>query len=430
MAGPGAHSVTIRVGTMCSGADMYLTCLPHLRRALQEATGNSLCFHHAWSCEIVRKKREWIVDNFGAERVFTDVMAMTQGGTVYDDVTGQLREVSPVECIIAGFSCKDASRLNCHHKDRLDAVATGEHSTGGTFRAVLDVVAAQSNTLRMVILENVPSLADKHKDTGRSNLDLVREAMHVAGFAFIDRVFDPTDLGLPNRRPRSFMLALPVADEEELRPKEAWAQQAANRTLDGMLQGAVQMHVDDFLLPEYGAKEMMQDWLGESSVAAPRSSKTARPNRGRPWEDSHRQLWPTAPHASDRALYVSSLSGNPWYEILPDREKDLLLLQYCHYPFPGPTDGFVSLNHSASLSRVTSVMPTQLPGAKNWLLARERLQLGVEAICLQGADLVDLPACRPGAVGNRFLQDLAGNSFNLYQFTAWMIVCLSLAQGH
>ena len=69
------------------------------------------------------------------------------------------------------------------------------------------------------------------------------------------------------------------------------------------------------------------------------------------------------------------------------------------------------------------------PSSLHWLLSRSRLQLGAEAMALQGADLVDLPACRPGGpFTDRQLQNLAGNAFHVWQFVAWFMATMEAIQ--
>jgi hypothetical protein len=103
---------------------------------------------------------------------------------------------------------------------------------------------------------------------------------------------------------------------------------------------------------------------------------------------------------------LQSLQGNPGFRALTLRQQDLLLLQLCSFAFPGPGFGAVGINHGVKFCRYSSSLPTQLPKSCYWLVGRSRLQLGAEAVVLQGADLADLPACRPGGpFADRQLQE-------------------------
>ena len=114
---PAGTATVITIGTMCSGSEMYLASLPHLEQMLSKATGNQVVFKHLWSCEFNRAKREWIYDNFHPPKFLCDVTHLSGVSGAYDDVSGYMQVVDPVDVIIAGTSCKDASRLNPHHAD-------------------------------------------------------------------------------------------------------------------------------------------------------------------------------------------------------------------------------------------------------------------------------------------------------------------------
>ena len=110
------------------------------------------------------------------------------------------------------------------------------------------------------------------------------------------------------------------------------------------------------------------------------------------------------------------------------RQKDLLLLQLCQHEFPADGVLALPLHTSEGWSKMSGgdVLPTQVPNSQFWLVQRRRLQLGVEAVMLQGCDIVDIPTCRPGVHRNNFLQDLAGSVFCVYQFVAWFVACLAV----
>ncbi len=204
--------VNITIGTACSGSEVYLAALPWLEKALGRVIGRPIRFVHKWSCEADMAKRRWIEDNFRPRRVFTDIKRLADG-VCDDSVSGSLQEVDDVEVVIAGTSCRDASRLNPHHHARLTAVDSGTHSTGGTFRGLTDFLARLGCRCRLVFLENVVSLRDKEKHTGRSNLDGVADALRSLGYQFLCRDFSARDMGLPVARPRLYMAGVRCRDE-------------------------------------------------------------------------------------------------------------------------------------------------------------------------------------------------------------------------
>ena len=399
----------ISIGTLCSGSEMYLTSLPELQGAIRATTGLEVCLDHAWSCEFVRWKREWIWRNFAPRKIFIDAADLCQHGGAYDDVSGSQQRVDTVSVLIAGFSCKDASMLNVHHKKRKDCIKSGEGTTGSTFSYLLNVVKQQQPLL--VILENVASL-NNPGENGQSNLDYVKEAFAAIGYEFVWRIFDAADVGAPSRRRRLYMTAYKAC---QALVEEDAAQTAADAAVDRICQDAEQHRLDDFLF----ADAVVPAWLPRAATIASRDS----------WKQKHAPLWKKARFAADKGAYRKSLAGNPSFKTLTGRQKDLLLLRLCSFAFPGPASGVIGLNQSCKLSRYSYLLPTQLPTSQYWLVCHSRLQLGAEGVALQGADLVDLPACRPGGpFTDRQLQNLAGNAFHVWQFVVWFLATCEAIQ--
>ena len=180
--------ITIRVGTACSGSEFYLTALPHLEEELSKRLHRRIRFDHRWSCELDPQKRQWFVDNFAPQKLFADLTQLA-AGPCHDYLSGTLAEVDVVDIFIAGTSCKDASRLNPQHAQRLNVVEKAAHTTGGTFHGFARLVAKFGKQCRMVYLENVVSLQDRDRRTGRSNYDGVADVVRSLGFGFVSATF-------------------------------------------------------------------------------------------------------------------------------------------------------------------------------------------------------------------------------------------------
>ncbi len=423
----------ITVGTMCSGSELYMLSLTPLASALSGATGCEVSFEHVWACEKKLAKRKWIYDNVRPKKIFCDAMDLS-GGPALDSISGRLVPVDAVDLLIAGFSCKDASRLNIHHYDRLDAVDAGAHSTGSTFQGFTRLLKNMNPAARLCLLENVPGLRDKQPGTGRSNFDAVREAFESMGFIFAAEVFDAVDTGMPNKRKRLYMVAVGGLAPDDAARYRAGLQQRVRAALSAILQGSATRPLDDCLLDEYDPQEMIKDWMPEAHETLLNHGRASQYRKGEgnyKWRRASESLWAACPHKLDKEKYLADFASNPWFHILSQRQQDLLLLQLCKHPFPGPQDGVVTLQTSATFAQhVTGALPTQVPNGEFWFLHRRRLQTGAEGLMLQGVDLVDIPALGPGSHSSRFLQDLAGNAFCVYQFVAWLLACLPEATYH
>lgn len=183
----------IRIGTVCSGAELLLTILPCISELVKMHSGVSVQFCHLWSCEFDLTKCAWIKDNFGVGKIFLDITKMADDGGSAVYLRDTKEEPEEVDIMIGGTSCKDASRMNKMQAELRDVVVKAASSTGSTyagFEAVVDKVRP-----RILILENVPGLKDKKKSTvpgcsGSSNFDAVKASLNKRGYAVCDRVFD------------------------------------------------------------------------------------------------------------------------------------------------------------------------------------------------------------------------------------------------
>lgn len=306
-------------------------------------------------------------------------------------------------------------------------------SHGSVCRLTARLLGGMTPRPRLCLLENVPGLADKDKVTGRSNLDAVKDAFASQGFFFVYKTFNATDTGIPNNRPRLYMAAVAgLAAEEEA---DALLDRVVG-SLDAMLSALSldprprsEFLLDAYMPDEYTPDDMISDWMPQlrGRRERPATKKALRPKKkAKRGKKNRRELtWAACPRKVDKPRYEADLKGNPWFELLTAREKDVLLLNLCQHHYPGPEDGVVTLMSSMKFSRlVRGAIPCQVPNAIFWLVAQRRLQTGAEALMLQGVDLADIPNFGIGSHPERFLQDLAGNAFCVYQFMVWLLACL------
>ena len=407
--------ITLKVGTACSGSEFYLTALPYIEREISRRLGLDLRFEHLWSCEYDARKRQWTMDNFSPRKLFGDITQLAEGAC-HDYVSGQVQTVDEVDILIAGTSCKDALRLNPHHSDRRNVMDSGGHTTGSTFQGFMRLVAKFGPRVRLVFLENVVTLRDVDPDAGRSNFDGVREAIRGLGFGFIAADFSAADMGLPVARPRLYMAGVRCRDEAE-------AQQIAEEVLAAIAAGARPIPLESLLLREREAYLQMQDWMREGLA---RQTEQPGFNEQGLWHDQHNSQWQGVPPSVAEEV-VPHVVANPWFRILPARQRDLLLLTMCRWRLARRRALAIPLHTSLGWEHAGDLetLPTMVPSGVWWLVGRERLLLGVEAVRLQGCDVSSLPGLRPESHDSGFVMDLAGNAFCVYQFSAWLFAALA-----
>jgi hypothetical protein len=144
----------INVATMCSGTESPLLAFDLLSKALVQAGQQPLIVHQKFAVEIEVFKQAFIERNQSPEIIFRDVREF-----IPDDATTAITAYGaeePIPCgldvLIAGFVCKDLSRLNTQPKGLED---NGE--SGDTWRAIYAYVKRFRPSI--VLLENVKGLS-------------------------------------------------------------------------------------------------------------------------------------------------------------------------------------------------------------------------------------------------------------------------------
>ena len=350
---------------------------------MKQALGISINFEHVWSFEKSRLKRDFIESNWKPTFLFSDVTDIDDDGFAYEYVQGKRGKkvrVQKVDWIISGFSCRDASRLNQFHKERLSVVAENSHSTGSTIGGVLALVELASPS--RVFLENVPGLKDRppmHEgqddDPPQSNFDCVAERLRGLGYSFSHSEFNAQSLGLPVARQRLFMQGRKGQHDE------AMTTERMGEALDLIISGSHKYHLDDFLFDDYDG--LYEDWK-----ASPGKKHKRWDSIDDSWHELHKLWWAASPYSTDRKYYQAQLVGNPFYLGMTERVKDALLLHLCYYPFPGPERvEELAINLEASADRIYHRQASTqclVPRGQIWLHHRQRVLLGVEALLLHG----------------------------------------------
>ena len=427
---PLGNSGEFRIGTVCSGSEMYMTALPFIVNQLRVACKTlPVTFVHAWACEYDVDKRVWIACNFDVPYIFEDVTTMSHPNGGMEHRTGKLQHPSPVHMIVGGTSCKDASRMSTLHSEMLTAVEDKKGTTGNTYDGLLDLVDVLDPPPDIVVLENVPSLKDKAKKTkGKpapqypSNFAAVQATLEQRGFQFSSLVFNSQQCHVPQRRSRLYMAAC--------RPRP-WFRKANGGRFDDHVQRNMQWllrvveslpepSLHEFLLDGSDIDTFKQSWFTKDSEGKQINHDKCKEKK---WYDVHLSGWDEIPLERSQQV-AAQLSQSPWIQVLTERQRDLLALLYSTSP---DNDDEVVWDLSQNWGRVptaTNAIPCSLPNAIPWLKQRCRPLVGVETMLLQGLAPHGMRALRPAAWPSRFLQHLGGNAFCVPQFVLWFLAVL------
>ena len=176
----------------------------------------------------------------------------------------------------------------------------------------------------------------------------------------------------------------------------------------------------------------VKSWFPEWALAKSRQGHTKESDDAgtrKKWYDKHAVFWATIDELA-RRIAARALYQNLYVSHLTSRERDLVTFLYAEVEQnKGDTEGIDKLPETIwdiqqNVGRVPTChasIPCSMPGGRPWLRRERRALSGAESLLLQGCDPSFLRALRPGAWSSRFLQDLAGNAFNVPAFSTWFI---------
>ena len=319
--------IIINIGSLCSGSDIFMTYLPLLEKALREHVGLDVQLRHLWSCEYSARKRIWLKANFDVPQLFGDVLTLSSPDGSWNFMTGKYEQPMHIDILIAGFSCRDASRLSGKQQQMRGIVGSEEVSsstTGSTFKGVAQTIESLKPTL--VLLENVPGLMDRPEGGQKSNFDMVAEALREFGYCFAWRIFDAAATGIPHRRMRLWMSAV-RRDGDDRAVFEPTLQRKVNQNLDEILKHSVHYPLTDFLLDTTNAMDgdvaqsqnFFKSWWPELG-----DGKADLAEAARKWPRAHDAKYPDI-SPEELEAKKELLSNNPHYHsVLTPRQRDLL----------------------------------------------------------------------------------------------------------
>jgi site-specific DNA-cytosine methylase/SNF2 family DNA or RNA helicase len=185
----------INIATMCSGTESPLIALDLFSKGLVAQGKAPLRINHQFSAEIDVLKQGYIERNFQPRRLFRDVREFIPQGVKTATTAYGAEEVIPggLDVLVAGFVCKDLSRLNNHQKGLDDG---GE--SGDTWNAIYSYTKQFRPSV--VLIENVRSEA-KFWNTFEAKWAVI-------GYDNTWTYCDTKNYYIPQTRQRMYMIAI------------------------------------------------------------------------------------------------------------------------------------------------------------------------------------------------------------------------------
>lgn len=178
----------ISLATACSGTEQPVLAFAALGRVLEADLGVRFDVSSAFARESESAKQSVIRMLFPrTNRLFRDARDLGDE-QAFDEISQASQCVAHAECLVAGFPCTDASRLNgaATSQDNLTCVLSSGLRTGSVYRGLLKYVSHCKSSLRFVVFENVATLSApvrKHgKAAGPSNLQACIGFLNAKGF--------------------------------------------------------------------------------------------------------------------------------------------------------------------------------------------------------------------------------------------------------
>ena len=185
----------INIATMCSGTESPLIALELLSKGLEQQGKPPIRVNHHFSAEIDVIKQGYIERNFQPRRLFRDVREFISPGVKTATTAYGAEEPIPggLDMLIAGFVCRDLSRMNNHQKGLDDG---GE--SGDTWQAIYSYIKHFRPSI--VIIENV-------RNTNKFWNDFESKWNEI-GYEYVWTVCDTKNYYIPQTRQRMYMIAI------------------------------------------------------------------------------------------------------------------------------------------------------------------------------------------------------------------------------
>ncbi|KAH7118782.1 hypothetical protein B0J11DRAFT_75237 [Dendryphion nanum] len=398
----------LNVATMCSGTESPLIALQLVSQALQDQGYSAIEVNHHFSAEIEPFKQGFIERNFQPKILFRDVREfISQDATATTAYGADVTIPQNLDILVAGFVCKDLSRLNNKRKSLED-----EGESGDTWNAVYNY----SKRFRpsVVLIENVKSTSEFW--------DSFKSKWKKIGYESTWHICDTKHYYLPQTRQRMYMIAI---NQELFGPGADKAASEWKGTMTG-LQRACSSPFEAFLSTEYFSHSDYVSRLNESDwVLCKLRYDTIRS------DERLGRRNPISQWSENGSIRPPDFANRKWYNSQSSRVYDAIDIKYLQQAADPGEDSLFKMaiwDVSQNVERFNTshgIAPCITPNGCDFISNRQTSLNGSQLLLLQGMPMNKLHF---GKETQKEQQDLAGNAMSTTVIGASILAALISAR--
>ena len=335
----GLFPTTLRLGSACSGTDIWLSAVQEVLSAFSEqmATPLNNNLEPAFVCEKNAMKQAWLLNLPHIARYpgcccFKDVMDLKSENAACARHTEKDTCCVPQDIIgyACGFSCCPYSKLNAKANSNKGVLhrydAKPEQASEGVDTAVGNIDYVMKARPSFSFMENVEDIDDDVATEGsilqhvESNLKQLRTKFDEEGFLTAVVLMDATEYGLPQARRRIYIIAIPLDHPMLCSPPMAGLSSKIEKAI---LALKLPTHpLDRFLLPD-DDEAVVRELERLEMNKAKAKDKLEKDTK---WQEEHQRVFKQQGCLWGQLQPLHDVAKSRWFAAVPPREKDILTL--------------------------------------------------------------------------------------------------------
>jgi site-specific DNA-cytosine methylase len=205
----------LSIGSLLSGTDLQRHVLDELATIFRTRFGLDYTMQIRFACEEVVAKQEYIKANFGPNVIiYPDVHQIAKNPKAVQDIDGHIKPIPRVVVLIFSIECDSISALSAGWQHRLRCEDGDPEQLSRTNGSLLSCMKVLNHCKPVIwVAECVKNLFAKDAETQLSMFDALQTIAIDAGYLIAHSTLDSSNYGVPQVRPRAWIVGVFVGVE-------------------------------------------------------------------------------------------------------------------------------------------------------------------------------------------------------------------------